>query len=374
MKWLYGLLCLIFLILFHEFGHFIAAKLFGVKVESFSVGFGPILIHKNFNGTDYRLSLLPLGGYCGMKGEEEYKKAIEENLPEIPAEPDSLYGVHPVKRALIGFAGPFFNFILAVIFCSIINGIGYDYYTYSNKIILANELIPGSSMAAENAGLLSGDKIIQINDKEVTDFSEMYNEIALHPDEDLLIKVDRNGQILSYTVHSDLDKSSGSGKIGVAADSSEVLKKHTPHYNFFQSIIQGNKDCFNYITVTFKSIKILFKGIDFSSAVSGPARVTEMLGSTVKEGFSAGLKIGLISIFQLMSLISISLFMMNLLPIPVLDGSLILIALIETISRKKIKPKIQYYIQFIGIAFIAVLFVVAVTSDITYFINKGINK
>ena len=114
MKWLYGLLCLFFLVLFHEFGHFLAAKLFGVKVESFSVGFGPILLHRTINGTDYRLSLIPLGGYCGMKGEKEFQKAIEEKLPEIEAESDSLYGIHPFKRALIGFAGPFFNFILAV--------------------------------------------------------------------------------------------------------------------------------------------------------------------------------------------------------------------------------------------------------------------
>lgn len=374
MKWLYGLLCLIFLILFHEIGHFLAAKLFGVKVESFSVGFGPVLFHKTIKGTDYRLSLLPLGGYCGMKGEDEYRKAIEENLPEIPAEPDSLYGVHPLKRALIGFAGPFFNFILAVIFCSLVNVIGYEYYTYSNKIILANEVIPGASMAAENAGIKSGDKIIKIGKKEITDFSEMYSEISIHPDEDILITVDRNGQILEFMVHSDLDKSTGSGKIGVVSDSNNVIKKHTPHYNFFKAICHGFLDCCNYISVTFKSVKILFKGIDFSNAVSGPARVTEMLGSTVKDGFSAGLKTGFISIFQLMSIISISLFIMNLLPIPVLDGGLILFAIIEAISHKKIKPKTQYYIQFIGIAFIATLFIVAVTSDITYFIHKGINK
>ena len=115
MKWLYGILCLFFLILFHEFGHFIAAKLFGVKVESFSIGFGPILLHKKIRGTDYRLSLIPLGGYCGMKGENDFRKALDENLKEIQAEPDSLFGIHPLKRAAIGFAGPFFNFIFAIV-------------------------------------------------------------------------------------------------------------------------------------------------------------------------------------------------------------------------------------------------------------------
>ena len=97
MKWLYGILCLFFLILFHEFGHFLAALLFGVKVESFSIGFGPVLLHKNIRGTDFRLSLIPLGGYCGMKGENDFRKALEENRKEINADPDSLFGIHPLK-------------------------------------------------------------------------------------------------------------------------------------------------------------------------------------------------------------------------------------------------------------------------------------
>ena len=131
MKWLYGLLCLFFLILFHEFGHFLAAKLFGVKVESFSVGFGPILIHKKIHGTDYRISLFPLGGYCGMKGEKDFQNAMEAKLPQIEGEKDSLYGIHPLKRALIGFAGPFFNFFFAFIAYSLNSSIISVEYSFS---------------------------------------------------------------------------------------------------------------------------------------------------------------------------------------------------------------------------------------------------
>lgn len=371
MKWLYGFLCLFFLILFHEFGHFIAAILFGVKVESFSVGMGPVLFHKRIKGTDFRFSLLPIGGYCGMKGENEYKKAIEENLPEIPASADSLYGVHPLKRALIGFAGPFFNFLLAVIFSSLIALIGYEYQTYSNKILLAEDLNIVSSMAAKNGGIKSGDRILQINDKKVSDFSEIFSEVAIRPDEDISVLVERDGQELTFTIHTDLDKESGSGKIGIAADTSEVITKHTEKYNFFTAIPKGFSDTFNNLYVTIKSIKILFKGIDITNAVSGPARVTELLGSSIKEGFSYSAKSGILSILSLMSLVSLSLFIMNLLPVPLLDGGLILIAIIEWITRKKLKPKIQYYIQFIGIAFIALLFIISLTSDITYFIRQG---
>ena len=368
MKWLFGYLCLFFLILFHEFGHFLAARLFGVKVESFSIGFGPILLHKTIKGTDYRLSLIPLGGYCGMKGEKEFQKAIEEKLPEIVGEKDSLYGIHPFKRALIGFAGPFFKFLFAIIACSFINGIGYTYYTYSNKILINNEV---TSSAARNAGIESGDIILEINGNTISDFSDLIEQISIRPDEDIKIKIDRNGTIKNFVAHTDLDKSTGSGVLGVAADTSEVLQKETPRYGFFASIGHGFLDAINTTSLTLKSIAILFKGVDLINAVSGPARVTEMLGSTVKEGFSAGFRVGFISMMSLLSLISISLFIMNLLPVPVLDGGLILIAFIEIIIRKRINPRIQYYVQFIGLAFIAFLFIIGIKGDILFFLNRG---
>ena len=370
MKWLYGLLCLFFLILFHEFGHFVAAKLFGVKVESFSIGFGPILLHKTVKGTDYRFSLLPLGGYCGMKGEKDFQQAIDEKLPFIKADKDSLYGIHPLKRALIGFAGPFFNFIFAVIAFSLINLIGFTYYSYSNKILLPSEE-QSSCTVAKDAGLLSNDIIISINDKDVSDFSDIISEISTRPDEDIIIKVLRNNEILEFPMHTDLDKTQGTGKIGIAADTSNLLEKHSDHYNFFSAFGRGFIDACEAVYLTIKSFSILFKGIEIKNAVSGPVRVTDMLGSTVKDGFSAGIKTGFVNMFNLMAIISISLFVMNLLPIPVLDGGLILIALIEFIFRKKINPRIQYYIQFIGLAFIIILFILGTYSDFSYFINRS---
>lgn len=368
MKWLYGLLCLFFLILFHEFGHFLAAKLFGVKVESFSVGFGPILIHKKIHGTDYRISLFPLGGYCGMKGEKDFQNAMEAKLPQIEGEKDSLYGIHPLKRALIGFAGPFFNFIFAFIAYSLISGIGYKYYTYSNSILI-NENI--TSSVAKDAGLESGDIITSINGKATNDFSDLIQEISVRPDEDLILTIDRNGQNLSFNLHSEMDKATGSGKIGIAADTSKILEKESNKYSFFPALGHGFLESCNSVILTIKSICLLFKGVDLDNAVSGPARVTEMLGTTVKEGFSAGLKQGLIALLSLMAIISISLFIMNLLPIPILDGGLILIAIIEFVFHKKINPKIQYYIQFIGLAFIALLFIIGLQGDIKYFLNKN---
>lgn len=371
MKWLYGILCLFFLILFHEFGHFIAAKIFGVKVESFSIGFGPILFHKTIKGTDYRLSLLPLGGYCGMKGEKDFQRALEEKLNEIPADNDSLYGIHPFKRALIGFAGPFFNFFFAFIAYSIIAGIGYTYFTYSNQITLLNEIYPEKNSIAAQAGIKTGDKIIQINNTKTEDFSAILEEISSRPDEDITITVDRNGEILTYSLHTELDKTNGTGKIGVAADTNSLIQKEAEKYHFFPSLKQGLLETFKSIGITLKSITILFKGVDLQNAVSGPARVTDILGSSVQEGFKQGIRQGFVSMLSLMAIISVSLFIMNLLPIPILDGGIILIAFIEIILNKKVNPRIQYYIQFIGLAFIAILFIIGLTGDISFFLKKG---
>ena len=367
MKWIYGLLCLFFLILFHEFGHFIAAKIFGVKVEAFSIGFGPILLHKKIKGTDFRLSLFPLGGYCSMKGEKDFQKALEENRKEISGDFDSLYGIHPLKRAAIGFAGPFFNFIFAVLAYSIINFVGYDYYTYSNKVLI-NENV--TSCVAKEAGILSGDKIIKINNKKIEDFSEIIQEISTRPDEDLCITIDRNGTIFDINLHSELDKDTGTGKIGISADSQTLIQKSTPKMNIFSALAHGFIDALDYIRLTIKSIGTLFKGVDIDNAVSGPARITDLLGTTVKESFNEGLKIGIINLFSLLGIISISLFIMNLLPIPILDGGLILFAFIEFIIRQKINPKIQYYFQFVGIAFIAFLFIIGLKGDIKFFLSR----
>ncbi|NLC92976.1 MAG: PDZ domain-containing protein [Treponema sp.] len=370
MKWLWGILCLFFLILFHEFGHFIAAKVFGVKVESFSIGFGPVLFHKLLRGTDFRFSLIPLGGYCGMKGEKDFSEALQNNSPIINASKDSLYGIHPIKRALIGFAGPFFNFLFAVIAFSIISQIGYSYYTYSSKIILSTDINPEYVSPAKEGGLLSGDTILSINGKKINNFSDIIEEISIRPNENIDICVNRNDEIKNFTIRSSFDKESGSGKIGITADTKNLLKIDSERYIFPISIFHGFSETFTSIYKIFKSIKILFMGVKIQNAVSGPARVTDILGSTISESFSVGIREGFVNMLNLMAFISISLCIMNLLPIPILDGGLILIALIEFVSKRKIAPKIQYYLQFIGIIFIVIIFCIGLFGDISYFINK----
>ncbi len=368
MRIIIGLLCLCFLIFFHELGHFLFAKLFKVKVESFSIGMGPILLHKKFGDTDYRLSLFPFGGYCGIKGEKDFQYAIENNLSSISGEKDSMYGTHPLKRALIGFAGPLFNFVFSIFALCIISMIGYSTYSYSNKILIPEETETFKS-AAKEAGLLSGDKIIQINKTKIENFSDLIEIVTQNPDSVLNVKIERNSKILDFKVKTDFDKSTGTGKIGVSADTETLHEIKIEGKNFFISLKNGFLESVKLTKLTIKGIFTLFKGVDVKNAVSGPARVADMLGSVITESATDGAKTVILNLLNFLSIISISLFIMNLLPIPILDGGLILFALIEAIFHKKIHPKIYYYIQIAGFIIIAFIFIIGISGDFVYFKN-----
>lgn len=365
LKIIIGLLLLDIIVFIHELGHFFAARISGVKVEAFSLGMGPVLLHKNLGGTDWRLSLFPVGGYCSMKGEADADFAYEN--PEALIDKDSFYGVKAILRAFIGFAGPFANVLFAFVAFVIVSMVGYTYYSAGNQIKIATEIYPEMTSAAGNAGIKSGDKIIKINSVQISDFSDLYTEVATHPDEDILIEVDRNGEILDFTVHTEMNKKTGEGKIGVVSDPESVEKREAKTYGFFGAVLNGAKETGNMIYLTLKGIATLFKGVNVTESVSGPARVTTMLGDVAKSGFEAGFRNGVSSVLEFMALISISLFIMNLLPIPILDGFLVLTSLIEAFFKKRVSPKVRNIVQFIGIALIALLFVIAMTGDFHYF-------
>lgn len=368
-----GLVILSFLVFFHELGHFFAAKLCGVKVEAFSIFMGPVLLHKKIGGVDWRLSLLPIGGYCKMKGEQDFGKAVEEGMAYIPGEKDSLYGTHPLKRALIGFAGPFFNLIFVYAACVAIAMLGCVYYTRSATIKIPDD--PSFASPAREAGIKSGDTITKIAGVRINDFSDIFEQVALRGDEDLEVEVLRptegGGQeALFFTVHTLLNKKEGNGILGVMA-AGEIIEKEEKPLWLLPALVRGAAETKKILFQTLKSIGVLFKGVDVTNAVSGPARISSMLGESAKEGFAAGLKTGAVVLLQFMSLISVSLFIMNLLPIPILDGGLILFALIEAAAKRQIPPKIQYKVQIAGFGVIMALFLLGLGGDVKYFLSKA---
>lgn len=367
MQIVYGLLALFFLVLFHEWGHYVAARFFGVTVEAFSLGFGPVLLHKKVGNTDYRLSLFPLGGYCALKGERDFERALDKGLAQIDGAPDSLYGINPLKRAAIGFAGPFFNVLFAYFALVVISAIGYDYCAYSNKVIMADELLPDTKSAAHAAGLQTGDVITQINEFSINNFSDITECVILRGGEDLTIKVLRDATPLVFTVHSDIDKTDGSGKIGVAADKDTLSLYEVPGIHSPWVIFDGAKSLVDVFRITFKGIAILFKGANVTDSISGPAGIVDTIGSIATTSFAASIRIGVVNLMRILSYISVSLFVMNLLPIPILDGSIILFAVVEAVSRRKPSPKFLFRLQLVGVAIIVLLFAVGIMGDIKHF-------
>ncbi|MEL3901035.1 RIP metalloprotease RseP [Treponema phagedenis] len=449
-KILIGLVVLSVVVFFHELGHFIAARLCGVVVETFSIGMGPVLFRKKKGITEYRISAIPLGGYCGMKGEKAFQQALDQKLSTIPAEEGSLYSVGPLKRIIIAFAGPFANLLMAVLALAIVSSIGTNYQTFSNKIAPVYLYRQTNTSPAKTAELKDGDEIIQIGDKKTDTFTDIQKEIMINPQKQLDFTIRRDGEIIHKKITPELNTKTGAGQLGifyyvplkiakiredgaadraglqagdriVALNGQEVahliqlsyllqdVKNKTavftivrdnkkeektlsiirtengsidlgifwesqtvtvPGKSFPASIIDGAKSTGEMFFLTLQSLSLLFKGVELREAVSGPLRITHMIGDIAEYGFKESFLTGLSSLSEFIAIICVSLFLMNLLPIPVLDGGLIFFAIIELIARRQIHPRILYYVQFIGFAFIATVFIFALWSDMSFFLKK----
>jgi regulator of sigma E protease len=440
-----GLIGLGVVVFVHELGHFLAARISGIEVEAFSIGWGNPVLKKKIRGVEYRLGLFPIGGYCKMKGEGDFSKAWENYRSKKAGDSASFYGVHPVKRILTAFMGPFFNFLFAVLVLSLVWGAGFDVETLENRIVLLSD-IDGGTYPSDQSGLKSGDRIIEINGKKIENYHDIQENIALNPGKNLAIKAERNGRTVDLTVTPGLDKS-GAGKIGVyywtepivaslvpgspaeqaglrpgdrlisvngsalpytvalfrifkdsaPADFSVEYKRdgeiktaelrgvsyreggpetgviypsikyRTPALSPPLALATGAREAVKTLVVSAKSLALLFKGIDLTQALSGPARITYMVGDIAAQGFGRSVETGFSSAGGFLALISIALCFMNLLPLPVLDGGLILLALVEWIIRRPLNPKFVSGFQAAGWVIILGLMVFSVFNDILFF-------
>ena len=440
-----GIIGLGMVVFFHESGHFMAAKLCGVKVLTFSIGWGKKLFSFKKGDTEYCISLLPLGGYCKMKGEEilDDDTVYEDNS-------DSLSTAPAWKKAIIYFAGPFMNLVFAIVCFSIVWMGGTTTTSPPNRIVLASEYVQeGDPFAADQAGLKTGDYITAVNGKNIEHFQDLREAIATKAQETLDVTVDRDGQILKLALTPKLDKSTGAGQVGiypwidpvvgkvkegssafiaglqsgdiiVSANGDKITQYmdfvkvlwskpgklvltvsrdgkeqrliqvldynenglvdpglsfqmqtyHSPSLNVFQAVHKGVTESFKTLALTVRSLKLLFAGVNLNQAVSGPIRITYMLGEITTQGFAEGISEGLAMFLNFVALINIALFFMNLLPIPALDGGQILLCFIEMIRGKKVQPKIAVRYQVIGFAFLITLMIFALFNDVIFLIKR----
>lgn len=233
---LFGLGIMVFI---HEMGHLVAAKLLGIKVETFSLGYGKKLVGFKWGETTYQIAVFPIGGFCKMKGEHLFARAVEENLDRIPDDEEHYYNSPPWKRIIVSLAGAGANILFAFIFLTILYIVGFQEHSYSNRIILASDFsfisgVPADA-PANQAGLQTGDRIVNVNGRLVQHWGDVIRTISDYPKETIPIEVDRGGRQLSLSITPDLDTERIKGTIGiytwmepVIASVGEAMKQKNP--------------------------------------------------------------------------------------------------------------------------------------------------
>lgn len=451
MSFLIGLIGLSLMVLIHELGHFLVARLFGVEVLKFSIGMGPKIYGKKIGKTEYLISALPLGGYCQMKGEEDFMKALEKKSKQIDGTPGSLYGISSWKRLLIAFAGPFFNLVSAFLLFFIINLSGFTIETTDNRIVLVSDFTQPTQDSlqeypAQKAGLKTGDRIIAIDGEKTEYFYQILEKTALSANKELIFTIERQGEELSIPITPQLNPQTGGGVIGVYSYqplrlkevqigslpyeaglrkgdtiraingrtvfhavelqqeifkaqgkvevqweregnlhsslmyidlqkkqpfgfSLETILVQSPPLSFGRALKNALKEPFEIIGQQVKSFAILNQ-VDMNSALQGPIRITSMIGDSVLYSFQLSLKDGFIYTFRIIAVISVILFFMNLLPIPALDGGLILISFIEFVTRRQLPPKALSIYQTVGVMIIILLTILVLSNEAIYFLRQ----
>ncbi len=343
------------LIFAHELGHFLMAKRSGVGVLKFSLGFGPKVIGKKIGETEYLLSLIPLGGYVKLLGEAPGEELSEED------EKRSFLKQPVLKRIGIVAAGPFFNVLLALLIFTIINMIGLPVLTSE-----IGGLQPDS--AAQAAGLKVGDKVIDVDATTVKKWDELSEIISQSKGRSLRMTVHRDGLPQEITVIPRLMK--GTNVFGETVETYKIGISPTPHtvverLNPFSAFGAGLRQTWMISKLTVISIVKMFQGVVSPKTLGGPILIAQIAGAQVREG--------IVPFVLFMALLSINLAILNLLPVPILDGGHLLFYLIELVTGHEVNLRWREMAQQVGFVLLVLLMIFVFALDIGRLNIKVIN-
>ncbi len=343
------------LIFVHELGHFLAARIAGVGVLKFSLGFGPKIIGKKIGETEYVLSWIPLGGFVKLLGES----GNEELSPED--EKKSFFKKSKWKRMLIILAGPVFNFLLAIVIFIIV-----FMYGLPNLTAVVGEVQKES--AAFEAGMIGGDKIIAIDDKKVVFWEEIKPIIAESKGKEMEVAVERGAEKKHLLIKPRLSKSKNifgeeisTYLIGVSPVGNTIIERKNP----WDAIIASVGKTWEISKLTVISVVKMLEGVISPRTLGGPIFIAQIAGAQVKEG--------IIPFILFMAILSINLGVINLFPIPVLDGGHIFFYLIEIVTRREISIKVKEMSQQIGFVILLMLMLFVVFIDVERLNFKVVN-
>ena len=327
-----------FIVFFHELGHFVLAKKNGIDVEEFAIGMGPLLYSREYKGTKYAVRLLPIGGFCAM-GEDE----------EATDSPNNFNNKSVWARISVIAAGPIFNFILALVFAVILTGmIGYD------KPVIGE--VEQGYPAAE-AGIKEGDTIIRMGDKKINVFREINTYNQFHQGEKTKITFIQDGETKTATLTPKMDEELNYYRFGIS--SSGYTKA-----GVLSALHYGASEVKYWICTTLESLKMLLTGKIGLNQLSGPVGIVDVVDDTYKASKSYGGFAVSVQLLNIAILLSANLGVMNLLPLPALDGGRLVFLFVEAVRRKRIPPEKEGYVHLVGIALLMVLMVFVMYNDI----------
>jgi regulator of sigma E protease len=335
------------LIFVHEFGHFLLAKLMGVGVKKFSLGFGPRIVGKKIGMTEYLISAIPLGGYVKMVGESP-EKELDESLVPLSFSHKSLF-----KRSLIVLAGPAFNLLLSVV-------IFFVFFQVSGLPIMKPEVGEvQEGMPAHEAGIRTGDGVLSIDGKPVARWEDLADLIKQSSGGPLRIEILRDNSTLLVKVVPKLVSSKNlfgepveKYVIGITASGAVTVERLNP----FQSAAQGVLQTWQIGKLTVLAIGKIIAGTISAKTLGGPIMIAQLAGQQAEAG--------IINLIFFIALLSVNLGIINLLPIPVLDGGHLLFFLIEAVSRRPINLKMREVAQQVGIFILVLLMIFVFYNDI----------
>jgi regulator of sigma E protease len=315
------LIVLSVLVFVHELGHFLVARWLGVKVYVFSIGFGKRLITKHWKGTDWSFSLIPLGGYVKMKGQEDLNPSLSNN------DPDSYNSLSPMQRIYILLAGPAANFLLAFVLYIFIGLLGNNHLSPTIGKVIENS-------PAQIAGLKANDEIIRINDSEIKTWDDL-SGIIKNSDSALKFYVKRDNKLKAFTIIPKVRDSQNMFRekikkrmIGIAPAPKFVKIYYSP----IESITFALDKTYEASKMIFLGVQKLIQGIIPSSEIGGVISIGTIISDASQSSF--------IALLTISALISVNLGVLNLLPIPALDGGHIMFNLYEMITRRKPSEKV----------------------------------
>lgn len=332
------------LIFVHELGHFLTAKMVGIRVERFSLGFPPRMIGKKIGDTDYCISWLPLGGYVKMAG------MVDESMDaEVTGAPWEFQSKPIWQRIIVISAGSFMNILTAVV---IFAGIGYFVGIPDEPTgALVSEVLEGKPAAA--TGMQAGDVIIAANDQPVTTSEELIEIVNAHPGQEIPITWRRDGEEFTVGITPELQPEENIGLIGIRVGTRMEYRSAS----LFEAMGYGVSFSYKIVKLIGASLQLIVTGEEsVKDALGGPIIIAKMAGESAKMGWQ--------SLLEFTAFISLNLGLLNILPIPVLDGGHLVFLFIEGIRGKPLSIKTKLVVQKLGMAFLLALMVFIIFNDL----------